>query len=160
MNNAGSATGTVNSGNTASFAVQIQNALASLDENATKKFDANMLGQLQTIVGRIVECEQEDKELQEQETALDTPRKIPTHPAKTILENRRTHSVAPTLMARQPAPNFDLIDPFSIREHSAKAIKLNQKIAILKKRNENLKEIKVLEQQMLDLSKTFIPNLA
>lgn len=159
MNYAGAVTGTVNS-NTASLAVQIQNKLALLDENATKGLDADTLGKLKTVVGHIVECEQDYQELEEQEATPISHERSTTHPAGAIFERRRTHSVAPRLMARIPTPNFDFLDPFSVRYLNDKEIKLNQKQVVLEKKLANLKERETLQQQMYDLMQNFIANIA
>ncbi len=154
MNNADAVTGTSNC-NTASLAAQLHNTISLLDENAIKEIYVDTLGKLKTITGRIVEYERRYEELEEQEASPINQEKSTMHLAGAIFERRRTHSVAPRVMAHLFTTTFDPIDPFSVRYRNDKEIKPDQEKVVLEKKIANLKEREKLQQQMLYLMHKF-----
>ncbi len=168
MNNVGASASTSNF-NTVSITKKFNDVLALMYENTVettptvppKEIDAATFDKLKTIAALSAKSMRAQEELKLCEQAPEQavtpiPERLPTHLAVAALERRRTHSVAPLLMARAPTQNFDLIDSYTIRQPSAKEAKLKQEKARLEQQLAKLKEIEALQLQILDLMQDFL----
>ncbi len=169
MNNAGTITGASHFNGT-SIVAKFQGALTLMHQNAAEvnpttspnAINADTFEKLKTILERIAEFERYAEELElswkkpEQEVKPITNRP-PAHSAVAVLEDRRSRSVAPLLMARIPTRDFDFIDPRSITKLSAKEIKRKQEEAALEQKIVKLNKVKALRQEVLDLIQSLTP---